>query len=553
MNAIVVFVETWIEAMSLSNSDDSSCMLTKSGAPNSGQRADERSGTNLRWVERALDNMLVRRRQNASRWMTLAQRLLSFDELDDVLSKIEIGARADWATTLAAALDIRYSFNGLENLQMIGDRPVILFGNHPIGSGNVVGMCVLLANHFSDHRIIGHRYMRFTPSLSEKMIPVDPFRSMSPINLEALVKLRREFGTRYQALGLFPAGNSSQLKMSGAISDRRWSDAFVRIARHHDALLVPVWFSGRNRLRYYIASRIRAELGFLALPAEFLRLRGKSITVSIGKPISPDLLRVIPNRHAQMSFLRASVYEIERERATPPAAANASRRSGATCVRIAQPRALDPVPVGKHLELRFFDSDATRQIEELARPVARDELDDATTHVILTPRDRLVPCAHWQVLDWRQFTPSELYRISRVRRTFQLPGDVVRAARNWLEIMNFGIGEQCAGLATLKQIRMALCRSVAVSKQATELIGVVTPQETSFVLAGLQFAMLQKARGDAALLRSGAALDLIGATQHHDWRPARDTIGGGRIGPIDPLLRIFARLGVRFGAAGLSA
>jgi hypothetical protein len=39
-------------------------------------------------------------------------------------------------------------------------------------------------------------------------------------------------------------------------------------------------------LRYYVASKIRAELGFLALPAEFLRMRGKSITVNIGKPIS---------------------------------------------------------------------------------------------------------------------------------------------------------------------------------------------------------------------------------------------------------------------------
>jgi putative hemolysin len=545
--------------MSLSDSDDPACARAESSAPGTDRHADERTGANLGWVERTFDNMLARRRQNPSRWMKFARRLLSFDELDDVLSKIETGARADWATALAAALDIRYSFNGLENLQMVRDRPVVLFGNHPIGSGNTLGMSILLANHFSDHRIIGHRYMKFIASLSEKMIPVDPFRSTSAINLEALVKLRREFGTQYQALGMCPAGVSSQLKMTGTISDKRWSDAFIRIARHHDALLVPIWFSGRNRLRYYIASRIRAELGFLALPAEFLRLRGKSITVNIGKPISADVLRAIPNRHAQVSFLRAGVYELERERAAPSPAANAYRRSGATGMTIAQPRALDPVPVGEHLELRFLDGAAARRIEEFAGSIGQDELDDATTHVLLTPRDRLVRCAHWQVLDWGQFTPSELDRLSPVRRSFQLPGDVARAGRNWLEIVSFGIGDRCAGLATLKQIRIGLRRSAAVSKQATYLVGVVTPQETSFVLAGLQFAMLQKARGDAALLRAGAALDLIGATQHHDWRPYRDTIGGdrpsdrGRIGPTDPVLRIFAGLGVRFGTAGLSA
>jgi hypothetical protein len=57
------------------------------------------------------------------------------------------------------------------------------------------------------------------------------------------------------------------------------------------------------------------------LPAEFLKLRGKSIMVNIGKPISPD----------------------------------AARKAGS------------------------------------AGPV---DLGGATTHVVLTPRDRLVPCAH---------------------------------------------------------------------------------------------------------------------------------------------------------------
>ena len=105
---------------------------------------------------------------------------------------------------------------------------------------------------------------------------------------------------------------------------------------------------------------------------------------------------------------------------------------------------------------------------------------------------------------------------------------------------------------------MGLRRSAAASIAATDLVGIVTPQETSFVLAALQFALLQKARGDAPLLRAGAARDLVGATQHHDWRPHRDVVVGDeppgrrRIGPVDPVLRAVAGLGVRFGAAGVS-
>ncbi len=539
------------------------------GAPETGPRAEGAGGAELSWLERALDDMLALRRQDPPRWIAQARRLLGLTEVDDVLSAIESGDRPDMMAAVAEAMDIRFVFDGLENLAGIGDRPVIVFGNHPIGSGNVLGMSLLLTQRFPDHRIIGHRYMKFIRAFAEKMIPVDPFHPTSAINLESLVKLRREFGTQYQALGLFPAGNSSQLKWSGAISDRPWFDAFIRIARHHDALLVPLWFSGRNRLRYYVASKIRAELGFLALPAEFLRLRGKSITVNIGKPISPDLMRAIPSRRAQLGFLRAGVYELERERATPVVAANNPRPTlgeggGTKSVRArsyagAKQAPRDPVPVGERLELRFFDGAAAAGIEELAQSASRHGLDGATTHVVLTPRDRLAPLAHWQMLDWGQFAPGELDRLSPLRRAFRLPDDVARKASHWLEIVGFAVCSQREGAATLRQIRSGLRRSAAASTAATDLVGIVTPQETSFVLAALQFAVLQKARGDALLLRAGAAHDLVGATQHHDWRPHRDVVVGDRSPGrrrtvlVDPVLRAVSGLGLRFGAAGLTA
>jgi putative hemolysin len=271
-------------------------------------RVAQPDGAARGWLENALLRMLPRRGREASPWVARAQRLFGLAALNDLVAAIEANGRTDGPAALADALQISYRFEGLENLQSVGTRPAVLFANHPTGGGNVVGMCVLLAKAFADYRILGNQHLRFLRSLSQKMIPVDPFRSTATINLGSLAKLRQQFGTRYAALGVFPAGISSRLQLDGSIADRRWSDAFIRIAHRHDALLVPVWFSGRNRLRYYLAARIRAELGFLALPAELLRLRGQSITVRVGKPIEPALLRAIPDRDAQMNFLRAGVY-----------------------------------------------------------------------------------------------------------------------------------------------------------------------------------------------------------------------------------------------------
>jgi putative hemolysin len=272
-------------------------------------------GANRKWLQTALASTLGSRRDSMSAWAVLAQRALGFAELNDLVSAVEAIGRRDGYSALAEALQIGYEFNGLENLKSIGKRPVVLFANHPTGGGNVLGLSILLASQFPDHRILGNQHMNFLRSLSQKMIPVDPFCSTAALNLESLVKLRREFGTQYQALGVFPAGISSRLQLDGTISDRRWCDAFIRIARHHDALLVPVWFSGRNRLRYYLTARVCKELGFLALLSEFLNLRGKSMAVNIGQPIDPDMLRAIPDRIPQLNFLRASVYALGRDAA----------------------------------------------------------------------------------------------------------------------------------------------------------------------------------------------------------------------------------------------
>jgi putative hemolysin len=532
--------------------------LPAGGTLAAGRSVGNRTGAGLDWLEQALRNMLARHRQNLSGWETLARRLFSFTELDELVAKIETGAHSDRLAALAGALDIRFSFNNLENLETVGDRPVILFGNHPTGGGNVLGMSLLLANRFPDHRILGNRHFKLMPSLSEMMIPVDPFCSTSAMNLEALVKLRREFGTQYKALGVFPAGISSKLKMSGTISDRRWSDAFIRIARHHDALLVPIWFSGRNRLRYYIAALIRKELGFLALPAEFLRLRGKTITVNIGKPISPDALRAIPDRRAQMSFLRAGVYELGGERAVPPVRGNESLARPCKIGRtIEPPCGNDPIPVGKNLVARVVDSASAVRIEEIAGTFPVDGFNGATHHVIVTPRDRLVPCVHWQVLDWRQFSTDELDRLSPLRRAFRLPGDVAGRNRNWLEIVSFGAGKELGHFAAMRRTMMALRQVCALSKTVTDVVGLVTLRETNFALASLQFAILQKTLGDSELLRAGANAAVIGSVQHHDWRPRRDVGGVGRparrdqMHVVDPLLRHLAGIGVRFGAEGL--
>ena len=303
------------------------------------------AGALLGQMRDRLVSKLTSRDTHSSPAISLLQRLCGVAEINELLRKVEASGRADPMTALGEALGVTFRFCGLDNLKTARTRPVVLYANHPMGGGNVLGMAVLLENQFRDYRMLGNRHFSFAQSLAEKLIPVDPFCRTAAVNLQSLVKIREEFGRKYQALSVFPAGISSQIKLCGTISDRTWQDAFVRIARHHDALLVPVWFSGRNRLRYYAAARICRELGFLALPKEFLQLRGKTITVTVGKPISPDMLRAIPSRRAQTNFLRAAVYEMGRQQ----------REAAGGCRHAVLP-SIRAVPIGKDLEVRVLDA-----------------------------------------------------------------------------------------------------------------------------------------------------------------------------------------------------
>jgi putative hemolysin len=518
-----------------------------------------RAGGSVRgnWLQRAFVSTLTTRGDDASGWAALAQRMFGFRELNDLLAEVEARGRPDGLAALAEALDIRYELEGLENLKSIGNRPVVLFANHPTGGGNVLGLTTLLASQFSDYRILGNQHMKFMRSLSEKMIPVDPFSRSAALNLESLMKLREEFGTKYQALGVFPAGISSRLHLSGLISDRQWRDAFIRIARHHDALLVPVWFSGRNRLRYYLASRVCNELGFLALPAEFLRLRGKTINVRIGEPIEPEVLSAIPNRRAQMSFLRAAVYELDRDEGG--VAGKMPRLPAETFARRIELPYTGAVALGKHFEMRILDSASAMRIKEIAAASASD-LAAATYHVVVSAKDRLAPYAHWQVLDWRQFSDDELDELSPVRKAFRLPANADRTQQKWLEVVSFSAAGRLRGSGGMRYVLAALRRSVALAS-ATDVVGLVASQEKYVARVALQFARLQKTFTDAALLCAEATHALMGATRHHDWQPLRDVAAlhrvpgrqwlRNRMQPTAAMLGRLATIGFRFGAAGL--
>src|SRR5947207_39615 len=72
---------------------------------------------------------ILRRASDAGSLMTHLRRFFAFAELDDLVAKVVTTEPHRQFAAIAEALDIRFEFEGLENLQSV-DGPAILFGNH---------------------------------------------------------------------------------------------------------------------------------------------------------------------------------------------------------------------------------------------------------------------------------------------------------------------------------------------------------------------------------------------------------------------------------------
>ena len=186
-------------------------------------------------------------------------------------------------------------------------------------------------------------------------------------------------------------------------------------------------------------------------------------------------------------------------------------------------------------------------------------LDQASYHIVLTHQDSPLPLASVQALHWGQFPERDLHQISPIKKSFQLPSDMLASGRNWLEIVRFRTTEEFGRFGAARQAWTALGNLAGAMGAETELVELLTIRGANLALASLQLELLQKSFGDEALSRARPENEILGALCDHEWRPKRDVPGIERLSRtdrfqlIDPMLWNYARMGVRFGAYGLRA
>ena len=200
----------------------------------------------------------------------------------------------------------------LENIPREG--PLIVVSNHPYGilDGLMMGR-ILSERRDGDFRVLAHRIFRRAPDLERIILPIsfDETKEAAQLNLQTrrdAVAYLKDGG----AIGIFPGGTvSTSATPFSEPMDPSWRTFTAKMIAKSGAMVVPVFFDGRNSRLFQLASHLHSTLRTGMFIREFKKKVNKPVRIVVGEPIADDVLeRYKKDPKGCMDFLRKATYEL---------------------------------------------------------------------------------------------------------------------------------------------------------------------------------------------------------------------------------------------------
>ncbi|MHA2705938.1 lysophospholipid acyltransferase family protein [Vibrio owensii] len=248
--------------------------------------------------------------ENVAEWAT------GLNQLDKFYAQRPVNA--DTKTFLRFTLDIlgidyRIAHGSLDSVPKQG--ATVIVANHPLGCVEGVILAELLLMVRDDIQILANQYLKTVPELDQLFIGVDVFEGKDAVksNMKALRAANKHLASGGLLL-VFPAGEVSQLvdAKQQRLEDKSWSRSVSSLIRKNKATTVPVFISGQNSKRFYMAGKIHPLLRTLMLGRELLNKHAQTINLSFGQAIKFKELSTL-NDDQVVSYLRLNTYLLNRE------------------------------------------------------------------------------------------------------------------------------------------------------------------------------------------------------------------------------------------------
>ena len=197
------------------------------------------------------------------------------------------GAGESIAEAVLAESRVRWRWTNHDDVRIPGSGPTIVVANHAFGVADGLMLHSIARAHRGDALPIANYALRYVPEAADELIFVDPIddpvrRRENAPPLRQTVRHLVGGG----AIAMFPAGAMMRwMPRERRVVDPPWSRSLGGLARLSGATIVPLYFHGRNRLRFTIANAVSRDAGLALMLAEFIARQDSDLLVTAGEPI----------------------------------------------------------------------------------------------------------------------------------------------------------------------------------------------------------------------------------------------------------------------------
>lgn len=218
-------------------------------------------------------------------------RVLEYPKAVAMADAMKTRSGAQCLEYVSDLLRLKVETKGLENLPATG-RCVIVC-NHPTGIADGVALYDAVRRVRGDGIFFANAdALRVAPRLDETIIPVEWVhdKRTREKTRHTLNAARQAFAAE-RCIIMFPAGRLAQVE-NGLLTDPPWESSAVSLARRHDAPIIPVHMCGPTSRLFHLFDKLSTELRDVTLFHELLNKRGRTFSLTIGKPVATRQLAV---------------------------------------------------------------------------------------------------------------------------------------------------------------------------------------------------------------------------------------------------------------------
>lgn len=241
--------------------------------------------------------------------------LLKVDEVNYVHSRFCDTPGAEFVRKLVEDdLYLKLRVDNRRVLENLPQGPFITVSNHPFGALDGIVLIYLLTRYRPEYKVMVNMVLNRLWAMRPNFIAVDPMASADPAKKAVSMRGIKEAIMQVRSghpIGFFPAGAMSKVNWRLRLQDRPWQENIIRLIMQLNVPVIPIFFNGTNSWWFNFLGVACWQARTLRLPAEIFRKRGREIHVSVGNPISVEVLRSHSGSVEELGrFLRERTYSL---------------------------------------------------------------------------------------------------------------------------------------------------------------------------------------------------------------------------------------------------